>query len=114
MTDLIVVPQMNEWRRPVPVLFTVDSAGNPIPPRAADPTDPNYQTRWDFFEVTYFPLIGADELFNFNLSNVQSANLPLSFRVGGADPSTKKPVEYFPRLARRELQPVSFLSRHES
>jgi hypothetical protein len=77
-----------------PVLFTVDSDGNPIPPRAADPTDPNYQTRWDFFEVTYIPLSGTDGLFNFNLSTVQSANLPLSFRVGGADPSTKKPVEY--------------------
>jgi hypothetical protein len=77
-----------------PVLFTVDSAGNPIPPRAADPTDPNYQTRWDFFEVTYIPLSGTDGLFNFNLSTVQSANLPLSFPEGGADPSTKKPVEY--------------------
>jgi len=77
-----------------PVLFTVDSAGNPIPPSAADPTDPNYQTQWDFFEVTYIPLIGTEGLFNFNLSNVQSANLPLSFRVDGADPSTKKPVEY--------------------
>jgi hypothetical protein len=77
-----------------PVLFTVDSAGNPIPPRAADPTDANYQTRWDFFEVTYIPLTGTDGLFNFNLSNVQSANLPLSFGVSGADPSTKKPVEY--------------------
>jgi hypothetical protein len=77
-----------------PVLFTVDSGGNPIPPSAADPTDPNYQTRWDFFEVTYIPLTGTDGLFNFNLSNVQSANLPLSFHVGGADPSTKKPVEY--------------------
>jgi hypothetical protein len=77
-----------------PVLFTVDSAGSPIPPRAADPRDPNYQTQWDFFEVTYIPLIGTDGLFNFNLSNIQSANLPLSLSVGGADPSTKKPVEY--------------------
>jgi hypothetical protein len=94
----ITFPMLNAARLYVsigePVLFTVDSTGNPIPPRAADPTDANYQTRWDFFEVTYIPLIGTDGLFNFNLSNVQSANLPLSFAVSGADPSTKKPVEY--------------------
>ena len=94
----ITFPMLNAARLYVsigePVLFTVDSTGNPIPPRAADPTDANYQTRWDFFEVTYIPLIGTDGLFNFNLSNVQSANLGLSFHVGGADPSTKKPVEY--------------------
>ena len=77
-----------------PVLFPVDPAGIPIPPRAADPTDANYQTRWDFFEVTYLPLTGTDGLFNLNLSNVQSANLPLFFKVGGADPSTKQPVNY--------------------
>src|SRR5215471_16599912 len=50
-----------------PVLFTVDSAGNPIPPSAADPTDPNSQPHWDFFEVTYIPLIEPEGLFNFNL-----------------------------------------------
>ena len=94
----ITFPMLNAARLYVsigePVLFTVDSAGNPIPPRAADPTDANYQTRWDFFEVTYIPLTGTDGLFNFNLSNVQSANLPLSFGVSGADPSTKEPVDY--------------------
>jgi hypothetical protein len=77
-----------------PVLFVVDSSGNPIPPSAANPNDANYKTRWDFFEATYIPLTGTDGLFNFNLSNVQSANLGLSFHVGGADPSTKQPVEY--------------------
>jgi len=77
-----------------PVLFPVDPGGIPIPPRAADPADANYQTQWDFFEVTYLPLTGTDGLFNFNLSNVQSANLPLSFEVGGADPGTKQPVNY--------------------
>lgn len=76
-----------------PLQFTVDAAGNPIPPRPADPADPNYAIRWDFFEVTYVPT-GDDGLFNFNLSNVQSANLPLSFEVDGFDPSTRKPVEY--------------------
>jgi hypothetical protein len=94
----IAFPMLNAARLYVsigePLLFTVDSAGNPIPPTAADPADPNYQTRWDFFEATYIPLVGTDGLFNFNLSNVQSANLPLSFSVGGLDPSTKKPVEY--------------------
>lgn len=77
-----------------PLLFTVDSGGNPIPPRPADATDPNYGTRWDFFELTYIPQAGTEGLFNFNLSNVQSANLPLGFHVGGADPSNKKPVDY--------------------
>lgn len=76
-----------------PLLFTVDSSGNPIPPRSADPSDPNYQTKWDFFESTYIPT-GDDGLFNFNVSNVQSANLPLAFNVEGADPSTRKPVAY--------------------
>jgi len=77
-----------------PVLFIVDPTGNPIPPSPADPTDPNYQTRWDFFEVTYIPQAGTDGLFNFNLSDVQSANLPLTFRVTGSDPSNKQPVDY--------------------
>lgn len=77
-----------------PLLFTVDPAGHPIPPRPADSTDPNYKTQWDFFETTYVPLAGTDGLFNLNLSNVQSANLPLSFQVSGADPSTKNPVDY--------------------
>jgi Beta-1,3-glucanase len=94
----VTFPMLNAARLYVsigePLLFAVDPTGNPIPPRAADPTDANYQTRWDFFEVTYIPLTGTDGLFNFNLSNVQSANLPLSFHVGGSDPSTKKPVEY--------------------
>lgn len=76
-----------------PLLFTVDDAGNAIPPRPADPTDPNYNTPWDFFEVTYLP-VGTDGLFNFNLSNVQSANLPLAFRVVGSEPSTRQPVDY--------------------
>jgi hypothetical protein len=76
-----------------PLLFTVDAAGNAIPPRPADPTDPNYSTPWDFFEATYLP-VGADGLFNFNLSNVQSANLPLAFRVVGSEPSTRQPVDY--------------------
>lgn len=76
-----------------PLLFTVDAAGNPIPPNPADPTDANYEVPWDFFEITYIPS-GSDGLFNFNLSNVQSANLPLAFHVAGSDPSTRKPVDY--------------------
>lgn len=76
-----------------PVKFAVDAAGNPIPPRPADPTDPNYAVPWDFFEITYVPQ-GDDGLFNFNLSNVQSANLPLAFHVAGSDPSTREPVDY--------------------
>ena len=51
-SDPITFPMLNAARLYVslggPVRFTVDSAGNPIPPRAADPTDPNYQTQWDF------------------------------------------------------------------
>jgi hypothetical protein len=93
----IPFPMLNAGRlyisRGKPVLFPVDPAGNPIPPRPADPTDPNYETPWDFFEVTYIPL-GSDGLFNFNLSNVQSANLPLGFHVAGTEPSTRKPVDY--------------------
>jgi len=77
-----------------PLLFTVDPAGNPIPPQSANPSDPNYKTPWDFFEGTYIPLGGTDTLFNWNLSNVQSANLPLAFHVAGTEPSSKKPVDY--------------------
>ena len=76
-----------------PLLLSVDPAGNPQPPTAADPANPNFRTPWDFFEVTYVPS-GSDKLFNFNLSNVQSANLPLAFHVAGADPSTRRPVDY--------------------
>ena len=54
---------------------------------------PNYNTPWDFFETTYIP-DGTNGSFNFNLSNVQSANLPMGFHVSGAEPSTKQPVEY--------------------
>jgi hypothetical protein len=76
-----------------PLQLSVDPAGHPRPPMPPDPTDPNYNTSWDFFEVTYIPS-GTDELFNFNLSNVQSANLPLAFHVAGVEPSTRQPVDY--------------------
>ncbi len=76
-----------------PLLFPVDPTGSPNPPKPADATDPNYKTPWDFFELTYIPQ-GSDELFNINLSTVQSANLPLTFHVAGTEPSTKKPVDY--------------------
>jgi hypothetical protein len=77
-----------------PILFAVGNAGHPHPPMAADPNDPNYKTPWDFFELTYIPLDGTAGLFNFNLSTVQSANIPLAFHVAGDDPSTRKPVSY--------------------
>lgn len=76
-----------------PLRLTVDVAGNPIPPQSANPADVNHGTPWDFFEVTYVP-VGPDGLFNLNLSNVQSANLPLAFHVVGSDPSTREPVDY--------------------
>lgn len=76
-----------------PLKLTVDPAGNPIPPQSANPNDPNYKIPWDFFEIDYIPS-GSDELFNFNLSTVQSANLPLAFQVAGTEPSTKQPVSY--------------------
>jgi len=76
-----------------PLLLAVDAIGNAIPPRPADSTDPNYGTPWDFFEVTYLP-VGSAELFNVNLSTVQSAGVPLAFHVEGVEPSTKKPVDY--------------------
>jgi hypothetical protein len=76
-----------------PVLFAIDALGNPIPPSSADPKDPSYKLRWDFFEATYIPA-GSDGLFNFNLSTVQSANLPLGFAVAGTEPSTRAPVSY--------------------
>jgi len=76
-----------------PLWLTVDQAGNAIPPRPQDPQDLNYGTRWDFFEVTYVP-VGQDGLFNLNLSNVQSAGMPLSFRCAGQEPSTRQPVDY--------------------
>jgi hypothetical protein len=76
-----------------PLLLSVAENGLPQPPNAADPNDPNYDRAWDFFEVTYIPS-GLDGLFNFNLSNVQSANLPLSFHVTGKNPSTGLHVDY--------------------
>ena len=76
-----------------PLLLSVDPAGNPQPPQAADSTNPNFHTPWDFFEITYIPS-GPDKLFNVNLSVLQSANLPLAFHVAGTEPSTRQPVEY--------------------
>ena len=91
------LPMLNAARMYIsfggPLLLQVDPAGYPIPPNSADPKDPNYNTAWDFFETTYIP-DGTNMLFNFNLSNVQSANLPMGFHVAGAEPSTKEPVEY--------------------
>jgi hypothetical protein len=76
-----------------PLLLSVGADGNPLPPMPADPANANFHTPWDFFESTYVPS-GPDKLFNFNLSNVQSANLPLAFHVAGTEPSTRQPVEY--------------------
>jgi len=76
-----------------PLFLTVGPQGTVIPPSPADPSGPNYNTPWDFFEVTYIP-VGQDGLFNFNLSNVQSAGLPLAFHVAGQEPSTRQPVDY--------------------
>jgi hypothetical protein len=92
-------PQLSAGRMYVsfgkPMLFAVDARGNPIPPQSASPADPNYNTPWDFFETTFIPLAGTTGgLFNFNLSCVQSANLPLQFYVAGQDPSSKKAVKY--------------------
>jgi hypothetical protein len=91
------LPMLNAARMYIsfggPLALVVDAAGNAIPPSPQIPTDPNYNTPWDFFEITYIPN-GTNELFNFNLSNVQSANLPLAFHVSGVEPSTKQPVDY--------------------
>jgi len=96
-SDPMPFPMLNAGRLYIsigrPLSFTVDLIGNPIPPRPADSTDPNYDILWDFFEVTYIP-IDDDGLLNFNLSNVQSAGLPLSFYSSGLEPSTRQPVDY--------------------
>jgi Beta-1,3-glucanase len=96
-TGPFTFPMLNAARMYIsigePLALVVDAAGNPIPPSPQNPTDPNYNTTWDFFEITYIPN-GANELFNFNLSNVQSANLPLAFHVSGVEPSNKQPVDY--------------------
>lgn len=92
------LPMLNAARLYVssggPLMFAVDAASEkPFPPMPADPTNAIYHTPWDFFEITYIPS-GTDELFNVNLSTLQSANLPLSFHVAGLEPSTRQPVEY--------------------
>jgi len=96
-SDSFIFPMLSAARMYIsvgqPLRLSVDAAGNPLPPMPADPNDPNYRTPWDFFEITYIPL-DTDGLFNFNLSDVQSANLPLAFHVTGADPSTRQPVDY--------------------
>jgi hypothetical protein len=76
-----------------PLLLSVDVRGNPQPPLGTDPANPNYHMPWDFFEVTYVPS-GPDELFNVNLSTLQSANLPLAFHVAGLEPSTRHSATY--------------------
>ena len=91
------LPMLNAARLYVstggPLLFPVGLDKRPLPPQPPAPTDPNYHTPWDYFEITYIPS-GSGGLFNVNISNVQSANLPLAFNVAGTEPSTRKPVDY--------------------
>ncbi|HZY98039.1 MAG TPA: beta-1,3-glucanase family protein [Candidatus Baltobacteraceae bacterium] len=92
-----VIPQLVAGRLYVsvggPLAFVVDPNGFPIPPVSFSSTDPNYKLMWDFFELTYQPQAGTTGLFNFNLSTVQSANLPVQFHLVGEDPSSKAPVD---------------------
>jgi hypothetical protein len=72
-----------------PLSFSVGANARPIPPNAADTKDPNYETKWDFFELTYVPQDGAPTgRFNLNLSVLQSANLNMQFGVNGLIPGT--------------------------
>ncbi len=94
-----VFPELNAARLYVsygkPLALAVGGNARPIPPSAADPTDANYATKWDFFELTYVPQDGAPTgRFNFNLSVLQSANLDMQFSVKGVVPGTTMPASY--------------------
>jgi hypothetical protein len=96
-----IIPQFNAGRMHFsfgkPLYQTVAANGLPTELSAggADPNDKNnYKTPWDFAELTYIPQAGTTGLFNFNLSRVQSTNLPMQWSVSGQDASSKKPVSY--------------------
>lgn len=94
-----VIPELNGGRLYVsfakPLLLAVGANKRIIPPNPAVPGEANYGTKWDFFELTYVPQTGAKTgRFNFNLSTLQSADLPLQFAVSGLIPSTTTPVSY--------------------
>lgn len=94
-----VFPELNAARLYVsygkPLSLAVGANARPIPPSAGDPHDPNYATKWDFFELTYVPQDGAPTgRFNFNLSVLQSANLDMQFAVKGLIPGTTTPKSY--------------------
>ena len=94
-----VFPELNAARLYVsygkPLAFAVGGNARPIPPSPANPKDPNYGTKWDFFELSYIPEAGATSgRFNFNLSVLQSANLNMQFAVSGLIPGTTTPKSY--------------------
>lgn len=94
-----VIPELNGGRLYVsfakPLLLTVGASKRIIPPNPAVPKDANYGTKWDFYELTYVPETGATSgRFNFNVSTLQSANLPMDFAVSGVIPGTKTAVSY--------------------
>jgi Beta-1,3-glucanase len=94
-----VFPELNAARLYVsygkPLSFAVGANARPIPPNPADTKDPNYDTQWDFFELSYVPETGAASgRFNFNLSVLQSANLNMQFAVKGEIPGTKIEKSY--------------------
>jgi hypothetical protein len=95
----LVFPQLNAARLYVsygkPLTLSTGANARPVPPAPALPTDANYKIKWDFFELSYLPQAGSTTgLFNFNLSVLQSANLPMQFAVKGVVPGTATPVAY--------------------
>lgn len=94
-----VLPELKAARLYVsygqPLTFTTGADMLPEPPNSALAKDRAYNTKWDFFEITYVPLARTTNgLFNVNLSVVQSANLNMQFTVKGLIPGRKTPVTY--------------------
>lgn len=56
--------------------------------------NPNFNTIYDFFEGDYSPGFVNGPLLTIDLSNVQSANIPMSYSLAGIEPSSKEPVSY--------------------
>src|SRR3984957_17448251 len=74
-----------------PILLDVPDNGIPLAPSGNDSSERNvnYNTMWDFMEWTYQPSHPMGAGLGVNTSSVDGANIPMEFRVVGANPASQ-------------------------
>ncbi len=96
---LMDLPLLKGWRLYVSIgkgMQVVIPANtlNPDAGTAGSASNPNLNTVFDFFEGNFDPASGVGPLLTIDLSNVQSANIPMSYSISGTEPSTKQPITF--------------------